>query len=159
MASDVGQDILAILKDYVLPWLPTGFTLTGWYVVNRQNNKREARKEERALIDSVKKLVIDLTGQARSYMCTEARNEDIEADIKLRLSQIEIELGRLPRYAETSSLVDAVAAFGDAATSADFESATRSARKISDPEPQMLALTRNDLLQKLELLFTDRYLR
>ena len=155
----MGQDIPAVLKDYVLPWLPIAFTLAGWYVVNRQNNKREARKEERALIDGVKKLVIDLTGQARSYMCTEARDEDQEADIKLRLSQMEIELGRLPCYAETPWLVDAVAAFGHAATSADFESATRSARKVSDPEPQTLALARNELLQKLEQLFTDRYLR
>jgi hypothetical protein len=152
----VGQDIL---KDYVLPWLPTTATLIGWYVVNLQNNKREARKEERALIDGVKKLVIDLTGQARSYMCAEARDEGVETEIKLKLSQVEIELGRFPRYAETPALVDAVAAFGDAATGADFESATRTARKNSDPEPQALALARNDLLQKLESLFTDRYLR
>lgn len=148
-----------ILKDYVLPWLPTTATLIGWYVVNRQNNKREARKEERALIDGVKKLVIDLTGQARNYMCTETRDEGIEAEIKLRLSQVEIELERLPGYVTTSVLVDAMAAFGDAATGADFESATRTARSNSDPEPQALALARNDLLQKLESLFTDRYLR
>lgn len=145
------------VKDYVLPWLPIAATLAGWWVVNLQANKREARKEERALIDSAKKLAIETSGKARTYMCTNARCEDVEAEIKLLLDQLEIELTRLPGYASDGELVDAMGRFANAATGADFESAERRARTPSDPEPQELAAARNELLRRLEAPFARRY--
>ena len=148
-----------LTKEQFLPWLPLLMTVAGWFMVNWQNNRRENRKEERALLDAAKKLVIDMATKARAYMSAIDRNEETEADIKAGVDQLEIELGRLPRYKQETKLINAVAAFGDAATAADFESATRMPRKLSDAEPQALMAARNTLLTSLELLFSARYPR
>lgn len=143
----------------ILPWLPPIVTLAGWAVLNGQNNRRELRKEERALVDGAKKLVTEVSKTALEYMCAADRNEGAEADIKLTLDQVEIELGRLPRYESEGVLVTAMAQFADAATGGDFESHTKTAATRGDPGPQRLVLARNELLSKLEDLFSERYHR
>lgn len=145
------------LQRWVGPWLPVLATVAGWAIVNHQNNRREIRKEERALIDAAKKLVIELAAKARAYMCGASRSEDIEADIKSGLEQLEIELSRLRGYSKNLALISAMAGFADAATGADFESAARRARLGSDPEPQALVIARNMLMMQLEALFSARY--
>lgn len=139
------------------PWLPLLATIAGWAIVNYQNNKREIRKEERALIDAAKKLAIELAAKARTYMCSATRSEDTEADIKSGLEQLEIELTRLRGYSKHLALISVMAGFADAATGADFESAERRARLASDPEPQALVIARNMLMMQLERSFSDRY--
>jgi hypothetical protein len=144
------------IKDWQ-PWLPGLFTVLGWAIVNAQNNHREARKECRALIDSSKKISIEICKQATDYMCVEDRNEATEADIKAALDQLEIELNRFQAYAREHRLIEALAKFADLATSADFESNARRPRKKSDTEPQALMIARNELLTRLEEFFATRY--
>jgi hypothetical protein len=141
------------------PWLPLLATVAGWAVVNHQNNHREVRKEERALVDGAKKLIVELAHSARDYMCAPSRNQATEADIKSGLEQIEIELKRLPGYSKDAALVAAMARLADDATSADFESASRRPRQPSEPEPQALMLARNLLMMALEASFARRYRR
>lgn len=104
-------------------------------------------------------LLIDLTTKARSYMCAADRRVDTKADIKLALDQLEIERARWPGYGPKHALVGPLAAFGDAATGADFESATRIARQPADAEPQALMLARYAVLRSLEAEFSARHLR
>lgn len=140
-------------------WLPVLATVGGWAVVNRQNNQRERRKEERALVDGAKKLVIEVAAKARATMCATKREEASELDIKCMLDQLEIELMRLPGYERSTALINAMGNLADAATAGDFESAAWRPRLASDPEPKTLMTTRNMLLQQLEAEFCSRYLR
>lgn len=109
------------------------------------------------MMDAAKKLAVETAAKAASYMCTAARSEDIEADIKSSLDQIEIELGRIAGYPKERSLVEAMAEFGDAATGGDFESAVRRARPRNDPTVLRVVVARNRLMHELELLFSRRY--
>lgn len=138
-------------------WVPPLVTVLGWGIVNYQTNRREARKEDRALIDAAKKLVVETGAAARRYMADAHRNPDTETDIKLALQQLEIELNRLPGYTANVALVEAMAAFGDASTGGDFESANRRSKTSADPAMQALASSRNELLAQLELEFVLRH--
>lgn len=142
----------------VLPWLAPIVTISGWAIVNWQNNRRENRKEARALLDASKDLAVDIAANARAYMCQAARDEEAEAEIKAGLEELEIELLRLPMYERLRNLVSAVADFADAATGADFESANRRARDRSDPETQALMAARNVLLTRMEQVYASEYL-
>ena len=143
----------------VLPWLAPAVTVIGWAIVNWQNNRREERKEARALLDSAKKLAVELAAKAQDYMCQADRDEELEAEIKAGLDALEIELTRLPNYQSLRNLVSAVADFGDAATGADFESAARRARVRNEPEPQALVAARNTLLIRMEQVFASEFPR
>lgn len=140
-----------------LPWLPTLATVAGWAVVNWQANRRESRKEQRSVMDAAKRLAVETASKSAAYMCADERSEAIEADIKSCLDQIEIELGRIDGYPKVRSLVEAMAEFGDAATGADFESATRRARPRTDPAVLRVMVARNRLMRELEVLFSQRF--
>lgn len=141
----------------VIPGLSLLLALFGWWLVNKQNNTRERRKEERALVDGLKKLIIEVTKSAVDYMCSPHRNEATEDDIKLALDQVEIELKRFHGYEKDGPLVTAMGNFADAATGDDFESHSKKAASRGDPGPQRLALRRNQLLSLLETRFSSRY--
>lgn len=145
------------LSALALPGISLLIAVVGWWVVNRQHDKRERRKEERALVDGLKKLVIEVSKSATDYMCAPHRDEGIESDLKLALDQIEIELARFRAYASDGELVTAMGNFADAATGDDFESHTKKAVSRSDAGPQRLALRRNQLLSLLETRFSLKY--
>lgn len=142
----------------LLPWLPLAATVGGWAVVNWQNNQRERRKEDRALVDGAKKLTIEAAAKARAMMCAASRDQEAELEVKCVLEQLEIELCRLSDYRRNWTLVRTMAALADAATGGDFESANWRPRTAVDPEPKQLMAARNTLLEQLELDFARRYL-
>ena len=132
-------------------------TVVGWGIVNWQANRRELRNEQRAVVDAAKKLVVESASKAAAYMCEADRSEATEADIKASIDQIEIELRRISDYATVTQLVQAMGEFADAATGADFESATRRSRHRRDPAVLRVMVARNALMRELETLFSERY--
>ncbi len=58
--------------------------IAGWWLVNRQNNIREKRKETRTLLDKIKSLLDDLEKQAIKYH-TSPQSDDLAFEIKRSL--------------------------------------------------------------------------
>lgn len=131
--------------------------MIGWAIVSWQANRREVRKEQRAVVDAAKKLAVECAAASSTYMCSEGRDEAAEGSIKSQLDLLEIELGRIPEYGEDRALVGAMAKFADACTGADFESSSKAARSRSDAEVLLISSTRNALLKALEENFSRRY--
>lgn len=73
----------------IIPWV---IAVTGWIVVNRDNNKRESRKELRAKVDRVIQDVRSLHSIALKYHTAQHRDElaarQIRADLKLISNRI-----------------------------------------------------------------------
>lgn len=135
---------------------PVIATVLGWAVVNHQNDRREARKEYRSLIDSVKKQVVDVSDKAVSYLKDE--DSQLSVDIKWALDVMEIEVSRIPGYAAMNSKIQAAyVAFTEACTGGKFEQADRSAVAADSYEVNMVILSRNALIQELETWFTKKY--
>ena len=139
-------------------YLPALLVVIGWGLVNHQNNKRETRKEARALIDSVKKQATDVARQAVSYHCE--TKPDLAYDIKAALEQIEIELERLrdPCFHRQGPLMDAFVCFSNAITEGEFETAGAGGLLQTAPQIHRIRRTRNTLFAEVERQFRAHYL-
>ncbi len=137
------------------PWLPPLLTVLGWWVVSRQTNRRERRKEIRSIVDAVKKRVVDTAAQSIGCMCGKSRDAAAESEVKAALDELEIEMSRLPFYASRKEMVKAMADFADACTGGDFESVRWVTRLSTSREAQAIILSRNWLLQNLEERLRD----
>lgn len=133
------------------------FVITGWIVVNRQNNKRETRKEGRSACDACKKYALDITLKGKEYYLS--RDQELAFDIKSELDLLETELGRIPYFGigDNSSLMKAYIKFSESITADDFEE--RDAKKLSanDEKIQKIVRSRNELMQEIERQFKMQF--
>lgn len=139
------------------PLLPLIVVVIGWAVVNHQHNRRETRKEGRALIDSAKKIAVEVSRQAVDYYC-EADKGSLSYDIKAALEALEIELERTPHFLPVSPLMYAFLQFSEAITGGSFEKADRQPVERSSSTVSQILATRNALLSELERQFRVHYL-
>lgn len=95
------------LIDAVLRWMPPAFTLIGWFVVNRQSNNRERRKEDRAAADRCKVLVRDASQAAIQYWSGQGSVKDWQ--LVALLEELEVDIGRLPQPHQEALLKASVA--------------------------------------------------
>jgi hypothetical protein len=137
-------------------YAPLLLTIAGWWIVNGQNNKREARKEHRALVDGVKRQVLELSVQSLKYL--KDTESDLAPSIKWSFDALEVEFTRIPEYATaTSNMMLHFVAFSDACTGGTFEQANRESLDFASPEAQQIISTRNQLLETMESWFFQTY--
>lgn len=142
--------------DDLLKFLPAGLVVAGWYIVNRQNDKREARKEARAIINAAKTEVVAVAKLAVEYKLKADRG--VAHEIKARLEALEIELENLAYFGNKSPLLKRYVAFTDATTGGDFDAAQPAVRELHSPEVLKILATRNDMLSELEAEFRVHHL-
>lgn len=124
----------------------------GWVVVNHQHNRREDRKEFRALSDRAKALTASIAKDAMAFHCE--GKTDLTAQIKWDLDALELELTLFPNYSvRDGPLLSCYVAFADAVMGGDFEAAEPS--KVDRNAPIVLAIlrTRNALIGEIEHQF------
>jgi len=137
-------------------WLPSLLVVIGWIIVNHQNNKRETRKECRSLIDDAKAAVIDVAAKAVLYH-TEAKKE-LSVEILAAIDALEIECERLPNWVKGCPLMGCHAAFANAMTGGDFDSAEVEKKAANSPQVISIVRTRTEMLSELERIFRVHYL-
>lgn len=127
--------------------------LLGWYVTNRQNNRRETRKEGRSACDACKKYSLEITTKGRKYLCS--RDSELAFEIKSELDLLEVELGRIPFFGigKNSSLMKSFIKFSDAITGGDFEEKNALNLDPMDDRIQIIVRFRNQLMQEIERQF------
>jgi hypothetical protein len=140
-----------------LRYAPLLLTIAGWYFVNLQSNRRETRKEHRALLDITKKQVSEICANALKYL--QDSDSKLAPEIKWALSSVEIEFCRLPGYGKSSPLLARYVSFVDACTSGDFEQIERLAESIDSPRSQAIVEARNALLESMESWFSSEYVQ
>lgn len=136
--------------------MPLALTVVGWWWVNRQNNRREARKEHRALLDAAKRQVVDVSAKTVAYL--QDADSVLAPEIKWAFDELEVELLRLPDFGKDGSeLLRDFVLFTDACTGGRFEEAGRPAVGSASSEIQMVIWRRTRLLSALEAWFSKRY--
>ncbi len=110
--------------------------IVGWSIVRHDNNRREARKEVKTLVDQAISRSEDICEMARSYFeaPVSAESHKQSARIKAGLKTLGTEINTLRET--TSSAVDAQKAMislRKATTGGDFDSAARQAALHTDP--------------------------
>lgn len=139
----------------VLPWAPPALTVLGWYLVNRQSNRREIRKEMRSACDRCKALVKEAVVLGVQYWSS---TNDVQAwQVKAVLEELDIELCRFPDKHGRQDLLGKHADLLDAITGADFESPSRKVRGTADPVIRQMAKARQRLLVEIESKFEQHY--
>lgn len=136
----------------LLRFAPLLLTITGWWLVNRQNNKREARKEHRVLVDTAKREIMKIADDATSYFMDTM--SVLSPKIKWALDALEIELERMPHAgANHRDLSEAFINFAEACTGGEFEQKNRTRLDHTSAEVRAIHLTRNKLLSVMERHF------
>lgn len=138
-----------------LRYAPLLLTIAGWYFVNLQSNRRETRKEHRALLDAAKKQATEICANALKYL--QDTDSKLAPEIKWALSGVEIEFCRLPGYGKDSKLLSCYVSFVDACTSEDFEQKERLSQTLDSPRAQAIVEARNALIEAMEDWFRIEY--
>lgn len=131
--------------------------LLGWFVTNKQNNKRETRKEGRTACDAGKKYALEITIKGRKYLC--ARDAELAFEIKSELDLLELELSRIPYFGigDNSSLMNKFILFSESLTGEDFEQKDASNLLPTDDRIQSIVRHRNQLMQEIEKQFKMQF--
>lgn len=103
----------------LLPWLPSAFTLLGWNIVNRQNNKRETRKEERAAADRCKVLAREVAQHGIEYWS--GSSEVKPWKIRAGFEELEVEIERFKSASMRGKLLNLQAELVDAVMGHNFD--------------------------------------
>src|SRR5689334_9586069 len=123
-------------------FLPLIFVLVGWFVVNYQANKREDRKEARAMFDGARKWIMEIADNSIKYQCDD--KPELALPIKSTLDVLETEFERVPNFGVRGHpLMGRLIEFQDAVTGGDFESESRTRRTLSSVEVALVLATRN----------------
>ncbi|MCX8490846.1 MAG: hypothetical protein ORN54_07245 [Cyclobacteriaceae bacterium] len=144
------------IQTLFLSSIPTIVTLIGWYIVNRQNNKRETRKEIRSAADKSKDLLREVSINGFEYW---QGNPDVPAwKITSLLGELEVELCRFPDGKNLqTTLLNILTDLTDAITGGQFESKNRPVRTPKDKEMREIAKCRENLLRAIESKYKEHY--
>jgi len=137
-------------------WL---LVITGWGLVNRQNNIREKRKELRALLDKIQSFLDELEDQAIKYHTSE-QSAELAFHLKRSLNkkfQNKLSILKL-RNLDIEKCYPHLKQFRKAVTLENFDTADFKPRSISDDLIKNIWLSKENLSQELEKSFAKKYL-
>lgn len=142
-------------KNSLLPWFPSALTLLGWYVVNRQNNLRETRKEARSAADRCKVLAREAAQHGIEYW---SGSGDVKPwKIRANLEELEVEIGRFQNQAMQDKLLEAHAELVDAVMGHNFDTAGFKPVTQDHPVFKEIPAARQRLLVTIERELTGQF--
>jgi hypothetical protein len=149
------QGATELASAQIITWL---LVILGWYLVNRQNNAREKRKELRALLDQTQKLLDDIETQAIAYHTVEATGERaffLKCTISQKLKHKLDVLSR--RSLNLESSLTLLKELRKSITLNNFDSASYEKKELSDPLVRDIWLSKDRLSHELEKCFARKY--
>ena len=148
------------VKDFahsVAPAAPLAVVVIGWFLVNRQNNRRESRKETRQLIDRTQahlSTAVELATKYQSGGCADSERPTQGWKLLLALGQISGDISTLQKKGtDPSSCADHFLVLKKCITGADFMTANWKAWPPEDQRWLELLAATNALSEELERLF------
>jgi len=131
----------------------------GWWVVNRQHNKREERKEVRAALNALYELLNQIEADAFDYHTSEVANLSLSRKIKRQLSQIYTRVNLAFQNVVECNCARDVTTFRQAVTLQNFDDANHKALEPSDPLFDSITAAKERLVAKVEQAFVKHYRR
>ncbi|MEY4977960.1 MAG: hypothetical protein RLZZ352_230 [Pseudomonadota bacterium] len=135
-------------KGDLLPWLPPIVTLLGWWVVNRQNNQRETRKEARSAADRCKVLAREVSQYGIEYWSCSANVEPWK--IRAAFEELEVEIERFQDKGMQKRLLDLQVELVEAVMGYNFDTAGFKPVAQDHPVFKEIPIARQRLLSSIE---------
>jgi hypothetical protein len=132
--------------------------ITGWWLVNRQNNIREKRKEIRTLLDKIQNTLDEIESQAIKYHTAE-KSDDLAFALKRSLNKKfpnKLAILKL-RDLEVENCYLFLKQLRQAITLENFDTSDFEIKKISDDLVKNIWLSKEHLSQELEKSFARKY--
>lgn len=147
-----------MFKDFIAPIIGFLLIVAGWFVVARQNDRREQRKEVRAILNDIRKLVMEIEGRAFEYYRL-APDKSLEAGtlLKQQLKHVSAQVTSLTHQNSKFDVSALLAGLRKTITGGDFESFMRPPRVQTDPLMNAIALSVQEFLDELERIFATEY--
>jgi hypothetical protein len=145
-------------KSYIAPLFSPFMVIIGWRVISRDNDRRETRKETRALINDFVKKVDELQKDANRYFCFSDRGtaDELEVQLKRALERLELMLGYMHRIDNAFDAQPQLTALSELITGhPNFESTNKTSVPMTDGLHLRLALTCSNLIKEVEHQFID----
>jgi hypothetical protein len=139
----------------IVTWISV---IAGWWLVNRQNNIRENRKEIRALIDKIQLSLDEIESQAIQYNTNEQSSE-LAFQLKRSLNQklrSKLDVLKL-RKLNLDKCDTFLKQFRQAVTLENFDTSSFRPQHISDDLIKKIWLTKDKLSNELEKCFAKKY--
>lgn len=114
--------------EYVTPYLPVIITILGWWIVSRQNDRRERRKEVRELVKQAEQRVDAVLSLAMEFYALpgkDPRCAELAAKIRYNLGTLDPLRQRLDANGLKCDAVSEIIAFKQSITGGEFESQAR----------------------------------
>jgi hypothetical protein len=138
-----------------------GLLVLGWFLVNRQNNHREFRKETRQLIDRTREHVATAVETAAKYQSGAIEEKDRHVEgwkLLLALYQIRGSINALTKKGiDTGACAHPYIDLKICITGADFMTAEWKAWNPEDPRWLELLAASNKINDTLEHIFIERF--
>lgn len=132
--------------------------IAGWWLVNRQNNIREKRKEIRTLIDKLQVYLDDVETLAIKYH-TNQESSDLAFELKRSLNQklrSKLDILKL-RTLDVNKCYPLLKQFRQAVTLNNFDTSSFKPQSMSDTIVTNIWLAKDKLSQELEKSFATKY--
>jgi len=139
----------------IVTWV---IVIAGWWLVNRQNNIREKRKEIRTLLDKIQSLLDEIESQAIQYH-TSQQPSDLAFQLKRSLNQKlhnRLDILKL-RSLNVNNCYPLLKQFRQAVTLKNFDTSSFKPQNISDDLIKNIWLAKDKLSHELENSFASKY--
>lgn len=138
----------------IVPWV---LVIIGWFFVDERNNRRELRKEKRALIDKINVDLNSIEKIAVEYHQNNYANVKMSQEIKISLDRVVKILNREKLLAQKD--YKKFIKFRQAITLDNFDSNSFVVQLDGAELLQNIYLTKDDLLHAMETKFNNDFRR
>jgi hypothetical protein len=139
--------------EYGTPYLPLIFTMIGWWVVSRQNDKRERRKEIREQIKQFEQRIDAIIAATTQYYMLDGKDAkcpELSTKMRYNISALDPLRKRIELAGLKCDIVIEILAFKQAVTGDKFESVSRKKLQANDPLLSEVANAGFELVDKFE---------
>jgi hypothetical protein len=133
--------------------------ILGWWVVSRDHDNRERRKEIRGQIEELTREVHEIELKTYDYLPTTAdSNESLSLGLRLKsdLQRLALALARLAKVEEIN-VKDAMTLLRQAVTGDDFDSKARKPAGLDSAWALKVQIAANKMIDDLEWAFREKY--
>lgn len=130
--------------------------VAGWMVVNSQNNRRETRKEVRASLLELYKLLDDIEDAAYEYHTTDGDAGEARKIVRA-IQQIAPRIIMARRGPIKFQYTKPLATFRKAITFENFDTSKFERKQAEDPFFDAIAAAKRELITALELAYSQAY--
>lgn len=140
-----------------LQWVSWIVIIAGWWFVNRTNNKRETRKEQKIIVESLRTKIEKLTLLSIEYHLSD-RNLHKEWEIKRGLKYLWADINiPLQQIIDKTSLTRKLTNYKKAITYSNFDTPAHKKLEIGDNDLEGLADSSEALIRLIENAYFNCY--